>query len=401
MHKPNQDGSTPGIIFANGKNWQEQRRFTLHTLKNLGFGKKSMEDVVVEEVTILCEHLETLKGKPVNMRNEFNISILSTLWQILSNERLDRDNEDLKELVKMIDMIFRTRSNLAFRIAVKLMPVMLAYGRLKEWVTGEKRAESRLTVVSENAVSSHEKSFQEGHLRDFIDHYLQEMNVEDSKIRSSFFKGETGRNNLRAIVRDLFFGGEETTSTALNWCMLFMILHPDIQTKVQEELDNVTGKSRMITLNDKPEIPYTEAVIHEVMRMGNIFPLSVTHYTATGGSILGGTYHIPENSKVYFHLGGVLYDPKYFPNPNTFDPTRYLSMDGKFTPHPKNVAFGMGRRKCLGESLARMEIFLFFTHILSKFRLTKWEDGPPLSMEPLPAVTNSPQMFELCFLPRE
>ncbi len=79
------DGSIPGIIFSDGAVWREQHSFTLHTLRNLGFGKKSMEDGILEEAVDLCGHLESLEGSPVDMGTEFNLSTLSVLWRLVGS----------------------------------------------------------------------------------------------------------------------------------------------------------------------------------------------------------------------------------------------------------------------------------------------------------------------------
>ncbi len=77
------DGSVPGIALAEGKSWREQRQFTLHTLRNLGFGKLSTEDGIAREVADLCDSLELLEGASVDMRNEFNLSVLGVLWNMV------------------------------------------------------------------------------------------------------------------------------------------------------------------------------------------------------------------------------------------------------------------------------------------------------------------------------
>ncbi len=137
-------------------------------------------------------------------------------------------------------------------------------------------------------------------------------------------------------------------------------------------------------------------MLHEVLRFGNIFPLSVTHRATADGFLGGGRYFIPGGTDIHCNLGAVLRDPKHFPRPEVFDPTRWgkqsvhsnaktaatatmvgrflrgrhLSADGgTFAPHPKVVAFGMGKRRCLGEALAKVEMYVFFAAIVSRFEI--------------------------------
>ena len=89
--------SMPGVLGSNGSTWIEQRRYSLHTLKDLGFGKSSMEALIAEEVNELCKHLESFGGKPIDVRNEFNIAILNALWTLSTSERLGYEDPKLRK----------------------------------------------------------------------------------------------------------------------------------------------------------------------------------------------------------------------------------------------------------------------------------------------------------------
>ncbi len=409
-----QGGGTPGVLFSSGRNWVEQRRYTLHTLRNLGFGKNSMEDLVAEEASDLCDFLEGTGGRPVDIRNEFNMSVLNVLWRIFSNEKLPRDDQRLKELMLLLDSTLQQGSRLVARMVFMYRPLMALNQKLK--IFANSQAFSGLRKFSENTLQKHEETFQEESMRDFIDHYLQEIRDRSSRPEPSSFKGEDGRLNLQNIIFDLFIAGSETTSTTLNWGMLYMILNPDAQARVREELDAVTGRgSRMPTSADRARTPYTEAVIHEIQRLGNILSLSVTHFTSSGGTLGGGgRYEIPAGTAVMCNLGAVLRDPRFFPDPDRFDPSRYLHADGdgdgdggeRFVPHPKVIPFGLGKRRCLGEALAKMELYVFFTAILARFELRmaeeEEEEDPAQrpSTDPITGFTLSPKPFRMRFCAR-
>ena len=94
------------------------------------------------------------------------------------------------------------------------------------------------------------------------------------------------------VVANLFAAGSETTATTLRWGMLYMMAHPKIQSRVQKELDDVTSRNRFPRISDKPDLPYTEAVLCEIQRIGTIVPLALPHRcsedtTLFGYSILG------------------------------------------------------------------------------------------------------------------
>uniref|UniRef100_A0A8C3HK57 Cytochrome P450 n=1 Tax=Chrysemys picta bellii TaxID=8478 RepID=A0A8C3HK57_CHRPI len=95
--------------------------------------------------------------------------------------------------------------------------------------------------------------------------------------------------NLVFSTLDLFFAGTETTSTTIRWALLYMALYPDVQERVQAEIDAVIGQSRQPAMDDRNNMPYTNAVIHEVQRISNIVPLSVPRM-ATSDTTLAGFY---------------------------------------------------------------------------------------------------------------
>uniref|UniRef100_A0A3B4H4J6 Uncharacterized protein n=1 Tax=Pundamilia nyererei TaxID=303518 RepID=A0A3B4H4J6_9CICH len=100
--------------------------------------------------------------------------------------------------------------------------------------------------------------------------------------------------NLVICVLDLFVAGSETTSTTLRWAFLYMAKYPEIQEKVQAEIDREIGESRQPSMEDRANLPYTDAVIHEVQRIGNIAPLGVPHVTNRDVEL--GGYSVPKVS---------------------------------------------------------------------------------------------------------
>ena len=131
--------------------------------------------------------------------------------------------------------------------------------------------------------------------------------------------GNTGELNLMNVLFDLFFAGADTTAITLDWAMLFMIMNPDVQTKVRQELDQNIG-SQKAKMNEKNKTPYTEATIHEIQRKANILPLSVFH--CTKGSVVVGKYTLPNETVVIPSLGAIMNDPEHFPEPSKFKPER-------------------------------------------------------------------------------
>ena len=146
---------------------------------------------------------------------------------------------------------------------------------------------------------------------------------------------------LATSLVDLFIAGTDTTSKAIKWAILYLLHNPDIQTKVHEELDRVVGGARIPTLDDRKHLHYAEAFLAEVLRLGSStdsFAIQHTCDTDTyinDFSIKAGTVIIP-------NFNSVLTDPELFPDPDKFDPTRFLDIDGKFVNNEKLIPFGIG-----------------------------------------------------------
>lgn len=198
-------------------------------------------------------------------------------------------------------------------------------------------------------------------------------------------------------VLDLFVAGSETTSTTLRWAFLYMAKYPEIQEKVQAEIDRVIGQSRQPSMEDRANLPYTDAVIHEILRMGNIVPLALPH--STNKEVQLGGYTIPKGVLIIPNLASVLIDKKEWATPSTFDPGHFLNKEGKFEKKAAFIPFSAGKRVCLGENLARMELFLFFTSFMQHFTFSI-PAGVNVVMDYRAGITLAPKPYEICVMSR-
>ncbi|XP_005923250.1 cytochrome P450 2J4 [Haplochromis burtoni] len=176
-----------------------------------------------------------------------------------------------------------------------------------------------------------------------------------------------------------------------------MMNYPEIQEKVQAEIDRVVGQSRLPDLADRPNLPYTDAVIHETQRFGNIVPLGFPKM-ASKDSTLGG-YFIPKGTAITTILSSVLFDKNEWETPDVFNPEHFLDSEGKFRRRDAFLPFSAGKRVCIGEPLAKMQLFLFFASLLQRFTLTPVPGEMP-SLEGVMGFTYSPEEFRMLAVPR-
>nr|KAF6479597.1 cytochrome P450 family 2 subfamily W member 1 [Molossus molossus] len=205
--------------------------------------------------------------------------------------------------------------------------------------------------------------------------------------------------DVMACVLDMVMAGTETTSSTLQWAALLMGKHPSVQSRVQEELDRVLGPGRCPRPEDQRALPYTNAVLHEVQRFITLLP----HVPrCTGADTLLGGYLLPKGTPVVPLLSSVLLDKTQWATPRQFNPEHFLDADGRFVRPEAFLPFSAGRRVCVGESLARTELFLLFAGLLQSFSLRPPPGLSPagLNTVPAPAFTMRPPAQVLCAVPR-
>ncbi|XP_059583628.1 cytochrome P450 2J1-like [Alligator mississippiensis] len=166
--------------------------------------------------------------------------------------------------------------------------------------------------------------------------------------------------------------------------------------RVQAEIDTVIGQSRQPAVDDRDNMPYTNAVVHEIQRMGNIVPFNLPRLTTSDTTLAG--FHLPKGTVLISSLTTVLNDKNKWETPDVFNPEHFLQ-DGQFRKKEAFLPFSAGKRVCLGETLARMELFLFFTALFQRFMFQSLKDMK-LNLQVKMGLTTSPHPYKICALPR-
>ncbi|XP_076062948.1 cytochrome P450 2L1-like isoform X4 [Oratosquilla oratoria] len=234
--------------------------------------------------------------------------------------------------------------------------------------------QNQICTFFKEIIDNHKATLDPANPRDYIDAYLLEMEDSKDEPKSTFTD-----QDLVSSIWDLFGAGSETVSNTLRWLIFYMARYPEVQKRMQQEIDEVVLPEIQPSWEDKAEMPYTEATLHEVQRIISLVSLGLQHCTAEDTVFHG--YRIPKGSILYPVSFCSHSDEKYWKNPFEFRPERFLENNMFVTPKNGFMPFGVGRRQCLGESLARMEIFIFATSLLQKLTFSPGPDG--ISLKPM------------------
>ncbi|KAM9323969.1 cytochrome P450 2C8-like [Gastrophryne carolinensis] len=380
-----------GVMLSNGERWKQLRRFCISTLKNFGMGKRSVEERILEEAHCLTEEFRKRDGLLFDPSNLVTLTVSNVICSIVFGQRFDYEDKDFLALLSMLKELFLIRNSVvgqllnSFPKIVHRLPgphhrVIQSFSKLNEFVMDK--------------VKEHQKTLDITCPQDFIDCFLIKMEEEKDNPNTEFHY-----QNLFVTVINLFLAGTESTSGTIKFSMRILLKHRDILAKVQDEIDHVIGQNRRPSIDDKSRMPYTEAVVHEIQRIADVLPMGVPHATSQTTVFRG--YTIPKGTTIFPLLTSVLKDPKHFQNPHKFDPNHFLDENGSFRKNVAFMPFSIGKRNCLGEAMARMEIFLYLTSILQNFNLKSDEDPADIDISPLPnSNSSSHRSYVISLVPR-
>ncbi|KAK1893253.1 Cytochrome P450 1A1 [Dissostichus eleginoides] len=223
----------------------------------------------------------------------------------------------------------------------------------------------RMNGFMERRIEEHIDTFDNKCIRDITDSLIELCEDREENKDSSLLSN----SQIIHTVIDIFGAGFDTIIAGLQWSLLYLIKFPDIQDRVHQEIDNHIGTARLPRFSDKPKMPFTEAFIYEVYRYASYVPFTIPHCTTRNVSLNG--YFIPKDTCVFINQYQVNHDVDLWADPDTFRPDRFLGPSGFLNKEltEKVLIFGMGKRRCLGDGFARLEMFIFITTLLHGLRL--------------------------------
>ncbi|KAI6206304.1 (pine wood nematode) hypothetical protein [Aphelenchoides besseyi] len=366
-------GGIHGLIETSGNLWSQQRRFSLKVLRDLGLGKNVMQERILNEFQVVRQNIDAeIKSgaKEIDFHRHTDICTGSVINALICNVRFtEKDHQKHFYMLKEVtEKIMKDFSKPLMSIIIST-PTLAKLPVLRQVIEKAGNLSQPIFEFLNRMIDEHLKlnDYTDNNFepQDFIDAYLLEQSRQERQNNNNHY---FTRQQLLNVLFDLWFAGQETTSTTLTWGFAYLIRHPEAQQKLHAELDRVIGSDRLITMSDKNDLPYTNAVIMLVKIVPEGQPEKSRLRTV---SCQKGTVVIPQ-------ISVPLVDPKIFPEPKKFNPDRFIDENGKLKRCDELMPFSLGKRQCLGEGIARAELFLFIANLCNAYKLYAGEKEPTL-----------------------
>lgn len=327
-----------------------------------------MQERILDETRYLLQGInEDLKnGRECKIYTKVDIAVGNIINVLLFGYRFDNDR--IREFAKL-KSIFQNHMRALGKPFMRILnfnPILMKFcpeSFLKEYL----QSVDEIKKFLQRQIKEHESQIDfatEAEPTDFVECYLRKKKVFEEEGDFELYCDQ----QLYAVCIDVWLGGQETTSNTISWGIIYLMENFHVQKKLQEELDKIIGSERLITVDDRPQLDYLNAVIAEIHRCCNLLPLNVPHRAIKDVVIQG--YKIPAGTTVVCHIGTLLRDKRYFDEPEKFKPERFMDKNGKFFQPPEFIPFGVGKRSCLGEGIARLELFLFIGNIFNQLQVS-------------------------------
>ncbi|XP_012790981.1 cytochrome P450 2S1 [Sorex araneus] len=386
-----------GVFFSNGERWKQLRKFTALSLRDLGMGKREGEVLIQAEVGHLLEALRDTQGQAFDPSLLLAQATSNVMCSLLFGRRFPYEDEEFRGAVQAAKGILLEvcspwgQTYEMFSHLLHQLPGASGLSRLLGHV-GTLAGFATQQVQQCQASPDPDPS---GPARDVVEAFLRKMAQEGGDPETEL----TTEEDMLMTVIYLLFAGTVTVSATTCFVFLLLLKYPRVYERVQEELARELGAGQLPSLGDRARLPYTDAVLHEAQRLLALVPMGIPRALTRTTCFRG--YTLPQGTEVFPLLGSVLHDPKAFEQPEKFNPDRFLDADGKFQKQEAFLPFSLGKRTCLGEGLARAQLFLLVTAVLQTFSLDS--PRPPCALSLQPAVSglfNIPPAFQLQVRPR-
>ncbi|XP_055012371.1 LOW QUALITY PROTEIN: cytochrome P450 1B1-like [Boleophthalmus pectinirostris] len=326
--------------------------------------RKAFEQQIVAEATELVEILlrHSSQAQYFNPAHELTVAAANVICALCFGKRYGHDDVEFRALLQRVDEFGET---VGAGSLVDVMPWLQCFPNpVRSVFKNFQQLNKEFFSFVHDKVEQHRKTFDPNITRDMSDAFIGVIDKGQSAngLTTDYTEG---------TVADLIGAGLDTVSTALHWLLLLLAKYPHMQTKLQEVIDQVVGRSRLPSMEDRKQLAYVDAFIYETMRFTSFIPIPLPHATTSDVTLQG--CHIPKDTVVFVNQWSVNHDPLKWKEPHIFDPSRFLDKNGSLDKDIINsvMIFSVGKRRCIGDQIAKAEVFLFFAILLHQCSFEK------------------------------
>ncbi|CAD5227517.1 unnamed protein product [Bursaphelenchus xylophilus] len=359
---------------------QKQRKFAVAAFKHFGFGTRQIEQNIITEIQRMFSKINAdldAGTDEMQLYKHTDLAVGSLISQIICGYKANTKASE-KRLLHIKEQTARVSSvstnlwsNLIFSY-----PWILNLSFLSN---AGKEGAAIYAEILDFMGEQIEKHLEENEYTDdfeatdFIDAFLKEKRRLDEVDPT---QNDFSLAQLKSMCFNLWVAGQETTSLTITWTIAFVLRHPEVQQRIHEELDQIIGSDKMITIAEKPLLSYVNAVVMEALRCANLLGQNLTRVAEEDIEIEG--YLIKKGTVVLPQVSVIMQDEKVFPEPQRFNPSRFIDENQNLKNPSEFIPFSLGRRMCIGESLAKMELFLITANLFNRYTILPGKELPTL-----------------------
>ena len=386
-------GDGHDIVFSQPhQTWKAMRKLAHSSLKMYDKGLERIESVSMEMINEMLQDFLNTDGQPFDPKSTLRRATMNIIASFLVGRTYKEDTGYYERYVQVENTMLVLGGTRVQGAIMGALPFMkYVWDLLKKPVQHYEDATMRMyQMVREESRKSEEDGFYDGLA---------------SVLARAVERSEIDEDNFRYMIADVILGGSLTTTTTLYGLLNILSHNPDIQDKLQREVDHVIGE-RQVSLSDRERMPYHMATLQELLRYTVVIPQGVIHSATVDTTI--NNKPVPAGTNFMFSHFAINHDETRFPEPSRFRPERFLDEEGEFVAadHPNRRGmntFGAGPRICLGESLAKGRLFLIIAALMQRFTVKRDETAEVVSCDIEAFVFSGvlqPPQFKACFVPR-
>ncbi|XP_049617355.1 cytochrome P450 17A2 isoform X2 [Syngnathus scovelli] len=366
--------------------WKLHRRLVHTSFALFGEGSNRLQDVVLSEVDGLCAELLSSKGCSFDPSLAVTTAVTNVVCTLVFGTTYKHGDKELQEVMRYNDGIVRTITRGGLVDIFSWMKVFpnASLSELRSCIVVRDR-------LLTQKLHEHKAALSKGDPRDLL----------DALLKGQGSPGPDGAtitdDHVLMTAAEAFGAGVETTSTTLLWILAYLLHHPEVQERAQKELDEQVGE-RAVRTSDRGRLPYLDSIIYEGMRIRPVSPVLIPHIAVTDSSI--GCHTIPSGTRVLVNMWAIHHHPDHWDRPDLFKPDRFLNDQGQRVTPSCFLPFGAGPRICVGESLARMELFLFLSCMLQRMSFILPDGASPPNLQGRLGVVLQPLPYKVAVRPR-